>query len=69
MAITPTEHQKLEWKRMGQAAIDRGLIDIGVRYMEAGHLPRGCRMETEYYDKLQAGFRAWLIDNIYSPAE
>jgi hypothetical protein len=66
--ICPTDHEKREWSRMAQAAYSAGRNDIGHRYSCAASMPNGAQTSVKTFDALQAGYRAWLIDNTL-PAE
>lgn len=63
--MIPNQHEKNEWSRMAQAAYGRGLNDIGHRYSGAASLRTHQVMTDPYFDSLQEGYRAWLINNVY----
>lgn len=64
----PNQHEKNEWSRMAQAAYTTGRNSVGHTYSTAASLPRDGTLTTEYFDKLQRGYRAWLIDNVFPVA-
>lgn len=59
--MTPTEHEKAQWLRLAQAAYRVGHNAIGHHYSAAASLCRGCDMPLGTFDKLQSGYRQWLI--------
>ena len=64
--IIPTEHEKSEWSRMACAAYGADRNDIGHRYSMASAVTRiGEAMPVSLFDTLQAGYRVWLINNIF----
>ena len=61
--MTPTEGEKREWSRMATAAYANDRNDVGHRYSMAATVRIGGQMSLPNFDKLQAGYRTWLIDN------
>lgn len=61
--ITPSEHERAEWRRMAIAAYRVGRRGTGHRYNMAAAL-RGAIPLTEF-DALQRDYLAWLLDNVY----
>lgn len=63
--ITPNTHEKSEWSRMAQAAYRNALNSIGHTYSTAASLPNAGRIPVEYFDKLQSGYRGWLLSGYF----
>lgn len=59
--ITVTKHDCDEWSRMATAAYAADRNDIGHRYSMAATVGDGARVNTAWYDRIQAGYRAWLV--------
>ena len=57
--ITPTTHERSEWRRLAQDHYSRGLVGIGHRFMAAADWKAPLDVKT--FDALQAAYRAWLI--------
>jgi hypothetical protein len=65
--ITPTEHEKREWRRMATAAYDLDLNDIGHRCSAYGALRIGESIPTQAFDEMQINYREWLITGFGKP--
>ena len=66
--ITPNQHEKNEWSRLAQDAYRLGLNSVGHKYSVAASICRDGRMAVEYFDRLQAGYRNWLVNGFTTPA-
>ena len=65
MLITPTQHEKNEWSRMATAAYGASVNSVGHSYSIAASLPNIGTISVAYFDQLQAGYRAWLVDGAF----
>lgn len=65
VAIRITEHMRLEWSRMAQAAYRTGHSAVGHRYSAAAARATSYEWTIAEVDALQAGYRAWLMFNEY----
>jgi hypothetical protein len=58
--ITPTQHERDEWLRLGQAAHAAGNRMVWLTYTAAS--VNGCKpMPVDQFDTLQARYRDWLL--------
>jgi hypothetical protein len=67
--MTPTEHEKAEWSRLAQAAYSAGYNSIGHYYSAYASMFRGQDMRIAQFDKLQCGYRQWLVDGFKCPGD
>ena len=58
---TPTDHEKREWARLAQAAYHTCRNAAGHTFSAAAALPAGATMDPQRFQKLQDGYRAWLV--------
>lgn len=61
--ITVTQHEKNEWSRMARAAYSADRNDVGHRYSMAATVRNGEQVRADWYDRIQSGYRAWLVFN------
>lgn len=66
--MIPTHREKLEWARLAQDAYAHNYNHIGHRYSVAAAQPEGAAMYTLDFDKLQTGYRLWLIGGLVEAA-
>lgn len=64
--ITPNQHEKDEWSRLAQHAYAHNHNAVGHTYSTAASLPRDGQIRLAYFDKLQDGYREWLIRGTYA---
>jgi hypothetical protein len=67
--IVPNDHEKSEWARMGESALDAGYDGVARRYLSAGTHPNGQPMLIERFDALQCAYRSWLCFNDFKAAD
>ena len=60
--IQPTQHEKMGWALLAMGAYAARANSVGHTYSVAASLPRTGVMAVAYFDQLQAGYRAWLVD-------
>lgn len=63
--ITPTAHEKNEWRRLSDAAWACGNIAIRDRYRDAAGISAGEQMTMARFDRLQEGYRNWLNHGVF----
>lgn len=66
--MTPTQYEKNEWSRMAQAAYSARENAVGHRYSVAASLPHDGTVTAQHFDRLQEGYRLWLVWNDFRTA-